>query len=49
MANWSTDTNVYLIWYPKPHLAKALSGKTELHKEVWQAIDYLRHSTRSNF
>ena len=35
----ATATNVYLMLYPKPALAKALSGKPELHKEVWQALE----------
>jgi hypothetical protein len=35
----ATATNVYLMLYPKPALAKALSGKPELLKEVWQALD----------
>jgi len=32
-------TNVYLMLYPKPALAKVLLEKPELLKEVWQAFD----------
>ncbi|MEK0178950.1 hypothetical protein [Microcoleus anatoxicus] len=28
----ATATNVYLIFYPKPDIAKALSGKLELQE-----------------
>ncbi|MFB8795205.1 MAG: hypothetical protein U7126_13510 [Microcoleus sp.] len=28
----ATATNVYLMFYPKPDLAKALSGKLELQE-----------------
>ena len=32
-------TNVYLMLYPKPALAKMLLDQPELLKEVWQALD----------
>ena len=35
----ATATNVYLMVYPKPALAKALLDRAELLKEVWQALD----------
>jgi len=35
----ATATNVYLMLYPKPALAKVLLDKPELLKEVWQALD----------
>lgn len=35
----ATATNVYLMLYPKPILAKVLSEKPELQKEVWSALD----------
>ncbi|WP_333219402.1 hypothetical protein [Microcoleus sp. Pol12A5] len=37
----ATATNVYLMLYPKPALAKAFLEKPELLKEVWQALDRL--------
>jgi hypothetical protein len=35
----ATATNVYLMLYPKPALAKVLLDKPELLKDVWQALD----------
>ncbi|MEG4458997.1 hypothetical protein [Microcoleus sp. N9_A1] len=35
----ATATNVYLMLYPKPALAKVLLDRPELLKEVWQALD----------
>jgi adenine-specific DNA-methyltransferase len=35
----ATATNVYLMLYPKPALAKVLLNKPELLKKVWQALD----------
>ncbi|SKB13755.1 Modification methylase SalI [Planktothrix sp. PCC 11201] len=35
----ATATNVYLMLYPKPALAKVLLDPSELLKEVWQALD----------
>ncbi len=35
----ATATNVYLMLYPKPVLAKVLLDKPELLKEVWQALN----------
>lgn len=35
----ATATNVYLMLYPKPALAKVLLEKPELQKEVWSALD----------
>jgi len=35
----ATATNVYLMLYPKPALAKALLDKPALLKKVWQALD----------
>jgi len=35
----ATATNVYLMLYPKPALAKALLDKPELLKQVWQALN----------
>jgi hypothetical protein len=35
----ATATNVFLMLYPKPALAKVLSKKPVLLKEVWQALD----------
>lgn len=41
----ATATNVYLMLYPKPAFAKALSGKPELHKKVWLALDRISDET----
>ncbi|WP_377478334.1 MAG: hypothetical protein P2A85_07160 [Microcoleus anatoxicus] len=35
----ATATNVYLMLYPKPALAKVLLEKPQLLKEVWKALD----------
>jgi len=35
----ATATNVYLMLYPKPALAKVLLDKPEWLKDVWQALD----------
>jgi len=37
----ATATNVYLMLYPTPALAKVLLEKPELLKEVWQALDHI--------
>ncbi|AFZ14888.1 Site-specific DNA-methyltransferase (adenine-specific) [Crinalium epipsammum PCC 9333] len=37
----ATATNVYLMLYPKPSVAKALSDKPELLKQVWQALNQI--------
>ena len=37
----ATATNVYLMLYPKPALAKVLLDKPELLKDVWQALDHI--------
>lgn len=37
----ATATNVYLMLYPKPALAKVLLDQPELVKEVWQALDLI--------
>lgn len=37
----ATATNVYLMLYPKPALAKVLLDQPELLKEVWQALDLI--------
>lgn len=41
----ATATNVYLMLYPKPTLAKALLEQPELHKEVWQALNQISAQT----
>ena len=35
----ATATNVYLMLYPKPALAKVLLERRELLKEVWEGFD----------
>lgn len=35
----ATATNVYLMLYPKPAMAKVLVDRPELLKKVWQALD----------
>ena len=35
----ATATNVYLMLYPKPALADALSKKPELFKKIWLALN----------
>jgi len=35
----ATATNVYLMLYPKPALAKVLLDRSELLKEVWQGLE----------
>ncbi|MEG3973126.1 hypothetical protein QT970_00685 [Microcoleus sp. herbarium8] len=41
----ATATNVYLMLYPKPALAKVLLDKPELLKELWQALDRISDET----
>ncbi|KYC34625.1 restriction endonuclease subunit M [Scytonema hofmannii PCC 7110] len=38
----ATATNVYLMLYPKPALADALSKKPELFKKVWLALNEIK-------
>ena len=37
----ATATNVYLMLYPKPALAKALLERPELLKQVWQPLNQI--------
>jgi len=41
----ATATNVYLMLYPKPALAKAVSDRPELLKEVWEGFDRISDDT----
>jgi hypothetical protein len=41
----ATATNVYLMLYPKPALAKVLLDQPELLKEVWSALDHISDET----
>jgi len=38
----ATATNVYLLMYPRPALARELRAKPDLTVEVWQALDRIR-------
>jgi len=35
----ATAANVYLLLYPKPHVARALESNPELKRQVWQALN----------
>jgi len=35
----ATAANVYLLLYPKPHVARVLEGNPELKRRVWQALN----------
>jgi hypothetical protein len=35
----ATAANVYLLLYPKPHVARALEANPELKRQVWQALN----------
>ncbi len=41
----ATAANVYLMLYPKPALAVALSQKPELNRSVWQALSEISDET----
>jgi len=41
----ATAANVYLMLYPKPALAVALSKKPELNRSVWQALSEISDET----
>ncbi len=41
----ATATNVYLMLYPKPALAKMILDRPELVKEVWQGLNHISAET----
>lgn len=43
-----TATNVYLMLYPKPALAKTLADKPESSKAVWQDLYQISDQTLMN-
>jgi hypothetical protein len=41
----ATAANVYLLLYPKPHVARALEANPGLKRQVWQALNRCEGST----
>ena len=45
MSTFATVTNVYLVLYPRPDVAKALQGNDALVRKVWRRLNEIAPET----